>query len=102
MAQQQQQGGMGAMQMVFFAPYLYLRPKFRPGENQRGKGEGPWEGERGRVPGRRSRCCGFAEVLGLLRAELQGMSIGLGDFKMTAWSFRTSLTKWDPLTRPGW
>ena len=37
---------------------------------ERGKGEG---GGRGRVPGgtgRRSRCCGFAEVLGFSRAEL--------------------------------
>ena len=60
---------------------------------------------RGRVPGRtcrRSNYCGFAEVLGLFRAELYRMNIGLGELKMTAWSFRTSLTKWDPLTRPGW
>ena len=54
----------------FFSPCLYLIPQFRPGENQRGKGEGPREGERGRVPGRRSTCCGFPEVLGLFRAEL--------------------------------
>ena len=38
-------------------------------------------------PGRRSRCCGFAEVLGLFRAQLYGMNIGLGELKMTAWSF---------------
>ena len=60
---------------------------------------------RGRVPertGKRSRCCGFAEVLGFSRAELEGISIGLRDFKMTAWSFQTSLTKWDPLNCPGW
>ena len=55
-----------------------------------------------RCPGRRSRCCGFAEVLGFSRAELEGMSIGLRDFKMTARSFQTSLTKWDLLTRPVW
>ena len=84
---------------VFFAPCLYLRPQFRPGENQRGKGEGPLEGERGRVPGRRSRCCGFAEVLGFFRAESKVMNIGFRDFTMTAWSFRTNLTKWDPVTR---
>ena len=69
--------------------------------NTMGKGGRP---ARGRVPertGRRSRCCGFAEVLGFSRAGLEGMNIGFGDFKMTAWSFRTSLTKWDPLTRPG-
>lgn len=66
-----------------------------------GKGEGPREGERGRVPWRRSRCCGFPEVLGLPRAELQGMNIGFRELKMTAWSFRTSMTKWDPVTRPG-
>ena len=67
------------------------------------KGKGGWPA-RGRVPGRtgrRSNCCGFAEVLGLSRAELYGMNIGFRDLKMTAWSFRTSLTKWDPLTRPG-
>ena len=80
---------------------LYLRPQFRPGENQRGKGEGPLEGERGRVPWRRSRCCRFAEVLGFFRAELYRTNIGLGELNMTAWSFRTSLTKWDHLTRPG-
>ena len=73
-------------------------------ENQRGKREGGGKGGRGRVPGRtgrRSRCCGFAEVLGSFRAELEGMSIGFRELKMTAWSFRMSLTKWDPLTRPG-
>lgn len=56
---------------------------------------------RGRVPGRtcrRSNYCGFAEVLGLFRAELYRMYIGLGELKMTACSFRTSLTKWDPVT----
>ena len=61
---------------VFFAPCLYLRPQFRPRENQRGKGEGPLEGERGRVPGRtcrRSGCCGFPEVLGLFRADFLGV-----------------------------
>ena len=59
----------------------------------------------GRVPWRtcrRSNYCGFAEVLGLFRAELSGTNIGFRDFKMTAWSFRTSLAKWDALTRPGW
>ena len=74
-------------------------------EIQKGKGEGGRSGGRGRVPGRtgrRSRCCGFAEVLGLSRAELSGTSIGFRDFKMTAWSCQTRLTKWDLLTRPGW
>ena len=52
--------------------------------------------------GRRSNYYGFAKVLGFFRAELSGTKIGFRDFKMTAWSFRTSLTKWDPLTRPGW
>ena len=47
--------------------------------------------------GRRSRCCGFAEGLGLSRAELYGMNIGCRELKMTAWSVQTSLTKWDPL-----
>ena len=42
------------------------------------------KGERGRVPGRRSRCCGFPEVLGLSRAEFSGMNIGIGECKMTA------------------
>ena len=37
--------------------------------------------------GRRSRWCGFAEGLGFSRAELEGMSIELGDFKMTLWAF---------------
>ena len=63
-----------------------------------------WLG-RGRVPertGKRSRCCGFAEVLGFFRADLEGTNIRFRDFKMTTWSFQTSLTKWDPLTRPGW
>ena len=69
------------------------------------KGEGGGSRGRGSVPertGKRSRCCGFVEVLGFIRAELQVMNIGFRDFKMTAWSFQTSLTKWDPLTRPGW
>ena len=71
------QGGRGA-------PCLYLRPQFQQRENQRGKGEGPREGERGRVPGRRSRCCGFAEVLGFSRAELYGTNIGIREHKMAA------------------
>ena len=85
-------------------PCLHLRPQLRPGENQRGKGEGPLEGERGRVPGRtcrRSGCCGFPEVLGLFRAELYRTNIELGELKMTAWSFQTSQTEWDPVTRSG-
>ena len=69
--------GMPVEHEGFFAPCLYLRPQFRPGENQRGKGEGPLEGERGRVPGRRSTCCGFAEVMGFSRAEFCGMNIGI-------------------------
>ena len=83
------------------APCLYVRPQFRPWENQREKGEGPLEGERGRVPGRRSTCCGFPEVLGFSRAQQQVMNIGIRELKMTAWSFQTSLTKWDPVTRSG-
>ena len=55
---------------------------------------------RAKRTGKRSRCCGFAEVLGLSRAELSGTNIGCRDFKRTAWSFATSLTKWEPLTRP--
>ena len=56
------------------------------------------------VPGRtgkRSRCCGFTEVLGLSRAGLSGTKIGFRDFKMTVWSIQTSLSKWDPLILPG-
>ena len=52
--------------------------------NQKGKGEGGGSRGRGRVPGRtgrRARCCGFAEVLGLSRAELSGTNIGFRDFK---------------------
>ena len=67
----------------------------------KGKGGRPWRGRVEGRTGRRSRCCGFALVLGLSRAELHGMNIGFRELKMTAWSFRTSLTKWDPLTRPG-
>ena len=69
----------------------------------RHQGEGGGSGGRGRVPGRtgrRSRCCGFAEVLGFFRAELYRTNIKLGELKMTAWSFWASLTKWDHLTRP--
>ena len=68
-------------------------------------GEGGRSWGRGRVPGRtgrRARCCGFAEVLGLWRAELTGTNIGFRDFKMTAWSFQTSLAKWDLLTHHSW
>ena len=78
---------------------LYLRHQFRHGGKSNGKGGRP---VRGRVPRRtcrRSNYCGFAEVLGLFRAELYGINIGLGELNMTAWSFRTSLTKWDHVTR---
>ena len=87
------------------SPHIQQLILDHPHWKSKGKGEGGWSGGRGRVPGRtgrRSRCCGFAEVLGFSRAVLEGISIGLRDFKMTAWSFQTSLTKWDPLTRPGW
>ena len=55
--------------------------------NQKGKGEGGGSWGRGRVPGRtgrRSRCCGFAEVLGFSRAELSGTNIGIRELKRTA------------------
>ena len=66
------------------------------GAASRERGKGEEGGGRGRVPGRtgrRARCCRFAEVLGFSRAELSGTKIGFRDFKMTAWSFRTSLAK---------
>ena len=72
---------------------------------EKGTGEGGRSRGRGRVPGRtgrRSRCCGFAEVLGFFRAELYGTNIGFRELRMTAWSFGTSLTKWDAVTRSGW
>ena len=84
---------------VIRALCLYLRPQFRHGGKSKGKGGRP---ARGRVPGRtcrRSYCCGFAEVLGFFRAELYKINTGLGELNMTAWSFRTRLTKWDPVTR---
>ena len=95
---------------TYLTKHLGMNNTVRPGlrlhvENQKRKGEGGGSRGRGRVPertGKRSRCCGFAEVLGLSRAELSGTNIGFRDFKMTTWSFRTSLTKWEPLTRPGW
>ena len=79
-------------------------PSSNTSQIKREKGEGGRSWGRGRVPrrtGRRSRCCGFAEVLGFSRAALQETSIGFRDFKMTTWSFQTSLTKWDPVTRCG-
>ena len=53
-----------------------------------------------RVPGRtgrRSRWCGFAEVLGLYRAELSGMNIGIRECKMTArWCLTSPLNHIPP------
>ena len=80
---------------------LYLRPQLRHAAKSKGKGGRP---ARGRVPRRtckRSNYCGFTEVMGLFRAELYRRNIALGELNMTAWSFQTSLTKWEPLTRPG-
>jgi len=57
-----------------------------PGKSK-GKGGRPGRGRIPRRTGRRARCCGFAEVLGLFRAELSATKIGFRDFKMTAWSF---------------
>ena len=59
------------------------------------KGESPWENLQ------KVQLSGFAEVLGFFRAELYWMNIELGELKMTTWSFQTSLTKWDPVTRSG-
>ena len=86
----------------FFCTLSLFKTRISTWGKSQGKGGRP---ARGRVPRRtcrRSNYCGFAEVLGLSRAELSGTNIGFRDFKMTARSFRTSLAKWDPLTRPGW
>ena len=62
---------------------LFKTPFLTWGKSK-GKGGRP---ARGRVPGRtcrRSNYCGFAEVLGLSRAEFSGLNIGIGEHKMTA------------------
>jgi len=54
---------------------------------KRKRGKGEEGGGRERVPGRtgrRSRCCGFPEVLGFFRAELSGTNIGIRELKRTA------------------
>ena len=87
------------------AKYLYPTLHTKAGKFEREEFSSTKLGTVGRVPrrtGKRSRCCGFAEMLGLYRVELSGTNIGFRDFKMTAWSFQTSLTKWGALTRPGW